>query len=107
MTVLPGWIGAYIVLHMQSPLHVSEILQCMTDAGWSPFSGKTPLQSLRGVLYGKSKQSPAYFQNLGKDIWTLTKWGREHIPVPAQEILDSTRYPEHTIQTYGARVMIS
>ena len=89
--VLPGWIGAYIVLHMQSPLHVSKILQYMTDAGWSPFSGKTPLQSLRGVLYGKSKQSPAYFQNLGKDIWTLTTWGREHVPNPAQEILNSTR----------------
>ena len=94
MTVLPGWIGAYIVLHIQSPLHVSEILQCMVDAGWSPFTGKTPLQSLRGVLYGKSKQTPAYFENLGKDIWTLTDWGRENIPSVAEQIIDSTNQVE-------------
>lgn len=83
---LTQWERAYwILFDANEPLSTQQILDEIKNRGWPKVGGK-PNNTIWTRLYehseNNSKSQSSHFENLGKNHWVLTKWGRANSPCP-------------------------
>jgi predicted RNA-binding protein with PUA-like domain len=83
---LTQWERAYwILFDANKPLATQQILDEIKSRGWPKVGGK-PNNTIWTRLYEHShnngKSQSSHFENLGKNHWVLTKWGRANPPCP-------------------------